>query len=76
MTYSIENTELFVSCLSFNFIEWEIRNDLSQSFNKFYNEEKIIGSDNETARLVLTQATGQVLKNGLKLLGIEAPERM
>ena len=27
-------------------------------------------------RLLLTAATGQVLKNGLELLGIEAPERM
>lgn len=27
-------------------------------------------------RLVLTAATGQVLKNGLKLLGIQTPERM
>ena len=27
-------------------------------------------------RLLMTTAVGQVLKNGLKLLGIEAPERM
>lgn len=50
--------------------------DLAQKFNAFYNKHKIIGSDNETFRLLITEATGQVLKNGLNLLGIEAPERM
>lgn len=50
--------------------------DLAQKFNTFYNADKIIGSDNEALRLKLTKAVGVVLKNGLKLLGIEAPERM
>lgn len=50
--------------------------DLAQKYNGFYNKEKIIGSDNEQFRLSLTAATGQVLKNGLKILGIETPERM
>jgi arginyl-tRNA synthetase len=50
--------------------------DLAQKYNGFYNKHKIIGSENEEFRLVLTGATGQVLKNGLKLLGIETPERM
>jgi arginyl-tRNA synthetase len=50
--------------------------DLAQKYNGFYNKDKIIGGENEGFRLALTSATGQVLKNGLKLLGIEAPERM
>lgn len=50
--------------------------DLASKYNAFYNQHKIIGSDNENLRLRLTKASGQVLKNGLKLLGIEAPERM
>ena len=50
--------------------------DLAQKYNCFYNKDKIIGSDNEEFRLALTFAVGQVLKNGLKLLGIETPERM
>lgn len=50
--------------------------DLAQKFNSFYNKDKIIGSENETFRLALTSAVGQVLKNGLKLLGIESPDRM
>lgn len=50
--------------------------DLASKYNAFYNQHKIIGSDNENLRLHLTKASGQVLKNGLKLLGIEAPEKM
>ncbi len=49
---------------------------LSQKYNTFYNKHKIIGGDNEDFRVALTKATGQVIKNGLNLLGIEAPERM
>lgn len=50
--------------------------DLAQKYNGFYNKDKIIGGENEQFRLALTSGTGQVLKNGLKLLGIETPERM
>jgi len=50
--------------------------ELAQKFNGFYNADKIIGSDNENFRLSLTSGVGQVLKNGLNLLGIESPERM
>lgn len=50
--------------------------ELSQKFNLFYQKHKIIGSENEEFRLLLTQATGQVLKNGLTLLGIETVEKM
>ena len=50
--------------------------DLAQKFNTFYNNHRIIGSDQENARLAITSATGQILKNGLKLLGIDTPERM
>ena len=50
--------------------------DLAQKFNTFYNADKIIGSENEDFRLALTFGVGQVLKNGLKLLGIESPDRM
>lgn len=50
--------------------------DLAQKYNTFYNKHKIIGSDNEEFRLELTFGVGQVLKTGLKLLGIETPERM
>lgn len=50
--------------------------DLAQKFNLFYDQQKILGSDRECFRLQLTAAVGQVLKNGLEILGIEALERM
>jgi len=50
--------------------------DLASKFNTFYNKHKIIGSENEDFRILLTFGVGQVLKNGLNLLGIDAPERM
>jgi arginyl-tRNA synthetase len=50
--------------------------DSAQKFNAFYNADKILGSENEEFRLALTSGVGQVLKNGLKLLGIETPKRM
>jgi arginyl-tRNA synthetase len=53
--------------------------DLAQKFNSFYNKFRILGLEDKndgSFRLALTFATGQVLKNGLKLLGIETPERM
>jgi len=50
--------------------------DLAQKYNGFYNINRILDSDNEEFRLALTFGVGQVLKNGLKLLGIASPERM
>jgi arginyl-tRNA synthetase len=50
--------------------------DLAQKYNGFYNADKIIGGENEDFRLALTGGVGQVLKNGLNLLGIQTPERM
>ncbi len=50
--------------------------ELSQLWNSFYNENRIIGSDREAERLLLTKAVAHVLENGLGLLGIESPEKM
>ncbi len=52
--------------------------DLAQKYNGFYNKHRIRGSENLELklRLGLTSAVGQVLKNGLTLLGIGTPERM
>ncbi len=52
--------------------------DIAQAFNRFYHDEHIL-TDNEEekiSKLSLVTATKTVLKNGLALLGIEAPERM
>ena len=52
--------------------------DLAQAFNKFYHDNPILVDDVEVrkARLALVCATRQALENGLKLLGMQAPERM
>ena len=52
--------------------------DLAQAFNKFYHDNSILVEDVELrkARLALVAATRQALENGLKLLGMQAPERM
>jgi len=50
--------------------------ELTQKYNSFYNAHKIIGDENEEFRLALTLGTSTILRNGLTLLGIKAPERM
>ncbi|MEO1889445.1 MAG: arginine--tRNA ligase [Cycloclasticus sp.] len=52
--------------------------DLATQFHSYYNSHKFIIDDNELmqARLVLINATKQVLHNGLNLLGVNAPESM
>lgn len=50
--------------------------ELASSFNSWYAQEKIIGSPDEAYKLALTRAFAQTMKNGLWLLGIEAPEKM
>lgn len=52
--------------------------EIAKSFNKFYTTTPIIIEDEELkkARLSLVYATKTVLKNGLSLLGMEAPNKM
>lgn len=52
--------------------------ELAQSFNTFYHSKPILKAEEKEkqARLLLAQATATVLKDGLSLLGIEAPEEM
>lgn len=51
--------------------------DLAKSFNLFYQRHRILkGEEKMEFRLALTCAIAIVLKKGLYLLGIEAPERM
>lgn len=52
--------------------------DLAQAFNKFYGSVKILSGtpEEKQARLQLVAATAIVLKEGLRLLGIKAPEEM
>jgi arginyl-tRNA synthetase len=51
--------------------------DLAQAFNKYYAEVKVLEENVEqSARLALVYSVTVVLKEGLRLLGIEAPEEM
>ncbi len=50
--------------------------DLTQVFNRFYENEHVIGDTREVERLNLLNSYMGVLKNGLNLLGINAPEKM
>ena len=50
--------------------------ELAQTFNRFYEENRVISDDREEVRLHLVQAYTNVLKAGLKLLNISAPEKM
>jgi arginyl-tRNA synthetase len=52
--------------------------DLTKAFNLFYNTRRVIGTDaeKELARILLVSCTGQVIKNGLTLLGVPVLERM
>lgn len=52
--------------------------DIAQAFNRFYHDEHILTDDAEerAGKMALVLATKQTLKNGLALLGIQAPERM
>jgi len=52
--------------------------ELAACFHRFYNACRIKGEDKavQAARLKLADNTRVVLKNGLKLIGVEAPEKM
>ena len=50
--------------------------DLAQVFNRFYEVSRVIGDEREGQRLRLVELYADVLRQGLELLGIEAPERL
>ena len=53
--------------------------DLVKEYNQFYHDFSILREEDAQKRLfriALSAAVGQVIKNGMSLLGIEVPERM
>ncbi|MEG0114569.1 MAG: DALR anticodon-binding domain-containing protein, partial [Comamonas sp.] len=52
--------------------------DLASAYHSYYDAERILVDDEATklARLALVAAVAQVLRNGLAVLGVSAPERM
>ena len=52
--------------------------DIAQAFNRFYHDEHVLVEDEaeKTAKVALVIAAKNTIKNGLGLLGIQAPEKM
>ncbi len=50
--------------------------ELAQEFNRFYEKSRVIGSEDEAARLWLVERYADTLRAGLGLLGIESPDAM
>jgi len=52
--------------------------DLASLYHSYYDAERILVDDEavKKARLALVAATAQVLRNGLKVLGVSAPQKM
>ncbi|MGZ3872638.1 MAG: arginine--tRNA ligase [Mucilaginibacter sp.] len=53
--------------------------ELAKTYNKFYHEKSILQAEDDTVkrfRLRLSAASGKVINKGMKLLGIDVPERM
>ena len=52
--------------------------DLAGDFHAFYNADRVLVDDEtvKRARLALLAATRQVLRNGLAVIGVSAPQRM
>lgn len=50
--------------------------ELAQNFNRFYENNRVIGDPRQNIRLKLVEAYTKVLKNGLEVLTIPVPEKM
>ncbi|WEA01263.1 arginine--tRNA ligase [Mucilaginibacter sp. SJ] len=53
--------------------------ELAKTYNKFYHEKSILQAEDEDSkqfRLTLSASSAKVISKGMKLLGIEVPERM
>ena len=53
--------------------------DLVKEYNQFYHDYTILGESNEEKRqlrLVLSEQVSNIVRTGMRMLGIEVPERM
>ena len=53
--------------------------ELAKEFNRFYQENPIFKEENESLRIIrlqLSQVCVEIIKQGMRLLGIDVPERM
>ena len=49
---------------------------LAETFNHFFRDCRVEGTPEQNSRLLLTEATGRVLKQGMDLLGLVTVDRM
>lgn len=50
--------------------------DLAQKFNAFFRDCRVEGATEQNSRLLLCEISAQIMKEGLKILGIQTVERM
>jgi len=50
--------------------------ELAQAFNRFYENNRVVGDERQGQRLAIVQQYADTLKAGLTILGIIAPETM
>ena len=50
--------------------------ELAQAFNRFYETSRVVGDEREALRTQLVAQYADILKDGLNLLGLPAPERL
>lgn len=50
--------------------------ELAQNFNRFYEHNRVIDGPRQAERLKIVSTYADVLKDGLSLLGIQAPDKM
>lgn len=50
--------------------------ELAQQFNRFYENNRVVGDSRQAVRLFLVEQYADILRSGLGLLGIAAPDRM
>lgn len=50
--------------------------ELAQQFNRFYENNRVIGDSREADRLYIVTEYARILRSGLEVLGIYAPDKM
>ncbi len=50
--------------------------ELAQEFNRYYEKNRVVGSEKEAHRVALVALYADILKAGLTILGIAAPEKL
>ena len=50
--------------------------ELAQTFNRFYEKNRVVGNERQALRIQLVHCYADVLRDGLHILDISAPERL